>query len=103
MKNLTENKPSYIMMLIESIRLVNINTTSNEEEDFLLLTDLNDQEIKDIITPIVEGERKSEEYYTEEEDCDFYDNEGLVWALKEHYPNNLIIQYTIDSMDSLTI
>jgi len=94
MKNLTENKPSYIMILMESIRLVNINTTSCDEEDFLLVTDLTDNEIKDIVTPIVESEREGEEYY---------DNEGLFWALKTHYPNNLVIQYTIDSMDSLTI
>ena len=94
MKNLTENKPSYIMILMESIRLVNINTTSCDEEDFLLVTDLTDREIKDIVTPIVESEREGEEYY---------DNEGLFWALKTHYPNNLVIQYTIDSMDSLTI
>jgi hypothetical protein len=94
MKNLTENKPSYIMILMESIRLVNINTTSFDEEDFLLVTDLTDNEIKDIVTPIVESEREGEEYY---------DNEGLFWALKTHYPNNLVIQYTIDSMDSLTI
>jgi hypothetical protein len=94
MKNLTENKPSYILILMESIRLVNINTTSCDEEDFLLVTDLTDREIKDIVTPIVESEREGEEYY---------DNEGLFWALKTHYPTNLVIQYTIDSMDSLTI
>ena len=94
MKNLAENKPSYIMILMESIRLVNINTTSCDEEDFLLVTDLTDREIKDIVTPIVESEREGEEYY---------DNEGLFWALKTHYPTNLVIQYTNDSMDSLTI
>ena len=94
MKNLAENKPSYILILMESIRLVNINTTSCDEEDFLLVTDLTDREIKDIVTPIVESEREGEEYY---------DNEGLFWALKTHYPTNLVIQYTTDSMDSLTI
>ena len=98
MKNLTENKPSYIMILMESIRLVNINTTSCDEEDFLLVTDLNDDEIKDIIAPIVEAERENQE-----DERYFYDNEGLYWALKDHYPTNLVIQYTIDSMDSLTI
>lgn len=95
MKNLTENKPSeQIMILKESVNLIRVSTTSNEEEDFLLLTDLNDQEIKDIVTPIVEAEREGEEYY---------DNEGLVWALKDQYPNNLVIQYTLDGIDSLTI
>lgn len=100
MKNLTENKQ--IMILKESVNLIRVSTTSNEEEDFLLLTDLNDQEIKDIITPIVEKERESQDF-DDEENCDFYDNEGLVWALKDHYPNNLVIQYTLDGIDSLTI
>lgn len=98
MKNLTENKPSYILILMESIRLVNINTTSCDEEDFLLVTDLTDDEIQDIITPIVEAERENPE-----DEVHFYDNEGLFWALKTHYPTNLVIQYTTDSMDSLTI
>ena len=99
MKNLTENKPTkQILILKESVRLVRVSTTSCEEEDFLLLTDLTDDEIQDIINPIVEAERENPE-----DDVHFYDNEGLVWALKDHYPNNVIIQYTIDSLDSLTI
>jgi hypothetical protein len=103
MKNLTENKPTkQILILKESVNLIRVSTTSNEEEDFLLLTDLNDQEIKDIITPIVEKERESEDF-DDEENPDFYDNEGLVWALKDHYPNNLVIHYTLDGIDSLTI
>ena len=49
MKNLTENKPTkQILILKESVRLVRISTTSNDEEDFLLLTDLTDDEIQDI-------------------------------------------------------
>jgi hypothetical protein len=98
MKNLTENKPSYILILMELIRLVNINTTSCDEEDFLLVTDLTDNEIQDIITPIVEAERENPE-----DEVHFYDNEGLFWALKDHYPNNLVIHYTLDGIDSLTI
>jgi hypothetical protein len=99
MKNLTENKPTkQILILKESIRLVRVNTTSSDEEDFLLLTDLTDDEIQDIITPIVEAERENPE-----NEVHFYDNEGLFWALKENYSRNLIIQYTLDGIDSLTI
>jgi hypothetical protein len=99
MKNLTENKPTkQILILKESVRLVRINTTSCDEEDFLLLTDLTDDEIQDIITPIVEAERENPE-----DEVHFYDNEGLFWALKDQYPNNLVIQYTLDGIDSLTI
>ncbi len=99
MKNLTENKPTkQILILKESVRLVRVSTTSNDEEDFLLLTDLTDEEIQDIITPIVEAERENPE-----DDVHFYDNEGLVWALKDNYSRSLIIHYVIDGMDSLTI
>ena len=95
MKNLTENKPTkQILILKETIRLVRIKTTFWDEEDFLLITDLNDEEIQDIITPIVQAERDSEE---------FYDNETLYLALKENYPRNLIMQYTIDNINTLTI
>lgn len=96
MKNLTEQNT--ILLLKESIRLVRVSTTSNDEEDFLLITDLTDQQIEDIVTPIVEKERNEEQY--EEY---FYDNEGLVWALKDHYPYNLVDFYTIDNIDTLTI
>jgi len=92
---------NFTIINMDSIRLVRVNTTSSDEEDFLLVTDLNDEEIQDIVTPIVEAERESLE-----DDVDavhFYDNEGLVWALKDHYPNNVIIHYTNDSLDSLTI
>jgi hypothetical protein len=99
MKNLTENKPTkQILILKESVRLVRINTTSSDEEDFLLLTDLTDDEIQDIITPIVEAERENPE-----NEVHFYDNEGLFWALKENYSRSLIIHYTLDGIDSLTI
>ena len=95
MKNLTENKPTkQILILKETIRLVRIKTTFWDEEDFLLITDLNDEEIQDIITPIVQAEKDSEE---------FYDNETLYLALKENYPRNLIMQYTIDNINTLTI
>lgn len=95
---LDDNHSKNILLLKDSIRLVRVNTTSNDEEDFLLVTDLNDEEIQDIVTPIVEAERENPQ-----DDVHFYDNEGLVWALKDHYPNNLIIQYTIDNLDLLTI
>lgn len=99
MKNLTENKPTkQILILKESVRLVRVSTTSNDEEDFLLLTDLTDDEIQDIINPIVEAERENPD-----DEVYFYDNEGLFWALKENYSRSLIILYTLDGIDTLTI
>ena len=80
------------------LRLVQISTTSNVEEDFLLVTNLTDEEIEIVITPIVEKERREEQF--EEY---FYDNEGLYWALKSTYSNSIIQQYCLDQIDSITI
>jgi hypothetical protein len=80
------------------LRLVQISTTSNVEEDFLLVTNLTDEEIELVITPIVEKERREEQF-----EEFFYDNEGLYWALKTTYPNSIIQQYCLDQIDSITI
>lgn len=63
------------------MRLVNINTTAWKEEDFLLLTDLTDEQITKVIEPFVLAERKdpdNEENYS--------DNDILVIALNDEYP-----------------
>lgn len=78
----------------ENLRIVKVNTTAFEEEDFILLTTLNDDQIKEVIIPIVEAERN---------DGEDYDNDGLVWTLKEKYPNEMVEQYSIDSMDEISI
>jgi hypothetical protein len=80
------------------LRLVQISTTSNVEEDFLLVTNLTDEEIEVVITPIVEKERREEQF-----EEFFYDNEGLYWALKTTYPDSIIQQYCLDQIDSITI
>ena len=81
-------------MNLENLRIVKVNTTAFEEEDFILLTTLNDAQIKEVIIPIVEAERN---------DGENYDNDGLVWTLKEKYPNEIVEQYSIDSMDEISI
>lgn len=80
------------------LRLVQISTTSNVEEDFLLVTNLNDEQIEIVITPIVEKERREEQF-----EEFFYDNEGLYWALKTTYPDSIVQQYCLDQIDSITI
>lgn len=67
------------------MRVVRINTTAYEEEDFYLMTDLTDEQIEKVITPIVELERKEIWEYT---------NEELTDALIDKYPNNAIVMYT---------
>jgi len=78
----------------ENLRIVRVNTTAFKEEDFLVLTTLNDDQITQVITPIVNAERSGEEYY---------DNDGLVFALKDKYPKEVVEQYSIDDMDQLSI
>ncbi len=76
------------------MRLIRINTTAFEDEDFYLVTTLSDKQIEKVITPIVEEERNGGE---------FYDNEGLMWALKEAYPKAEVDMYTDSGIDTLSI
>jgi hypothetical protein len=66
-----------------------INTTAYNEEDFTLMTDLSKKEIVKVITPIVTKERKGGEEY---------DNETLIYALQEAYPDKDIFVYGIDEI-----
>jgi hypothetical protein len=86
-------------MKAEDIRVVEINTTAFEEENFILVTDLTDEEIGEVITPIVLAERNQ----IDNDDNVFYDNETLVSALLEKYPNNLISFYTKDTIELIEI
>lgn len=60
------------------MNIFKINTTAFEEEDFYLLTDLSEQDIIEVITPLVNQERDGYEDY---------DNESLVYALEKRFPN----------------
>lgn len=63
------------------MQVIRINTTAFEEEDFHLLTDLSEDDLYEVIMPIVNEERDGEGYY---------DNEDLYMALKKRYPHNLV-------------
>ena len=67
------------------MNIFRINTTAYEEEDFFLLTDLTEDKIEKVISPIVELERNDESYYTNEELTD-----ELILA----YPQAFIRMYT---------
>lgn len=60
------------------MRTIRISTTAYREEDFYLLTNLSEQDIVEVIMPIVNAERDGYEEY---------DNEMLVEALNKRYPN----------------
>jgi len=79
---------------MKNIRLVEINTTAFEGENIMLITDLTDEQIKKVIIPIVEQERNDEGEY---------DNDTLCEALREVYPNNVVLDYASDNFDKITI
>ena len=63
------------------MKLFKINTTAYEEGDFFLLTDLTEQDITEVVHPIVMAERDGYEEY---------ENETLLDALRSRYPNKKI-------------
>jgi hypothetical protein len=66
------------------MEIYRISTTAYEEEDFFLLTDLTEQEIAEVVTPIVELERN---------EVQEYDNDMLVENLELAYPSAFIKVY----------
>jgi len=82
----------------KNIRIVEVNTTAYEEENFILLTDLSDEQIEEVIRPIVDKERNE----TDEEEF-YYDNEELFNLLEQAYPNNIVIFYTDKDFDTIEI
>lgn len=76
------------------MRIIQINTTAFNEEDFLLLTDLTHEQIIDIIEPIVLLERIG---------IRDYNNDDLIEALMMAYPDNLIKMYIYDHLDLISI
>lgn len=73
------------------MKIFKINTTAYEEEDFFLLTDLTEQDITEVINPIVMAERDGYEEY---------DNETIIIALRKRFPKNSIT--FIEEIDVLT-
>lgn len=63
------------------MKLYKVNTTAYEEEDFFLLTDLKEQDITEVVNPIVMAERDGYEEY---------DNATIISALQKRYPKNKI-------------
>ena len=76
------------------MRIIQINTTAFNEEDFLLLTDLTHEQIIEVIEPIVLLERSG---------VRDYNNDDLVYALEMAYPDNLIKMYIYDHLDLISI
>jgi hypothetical protein len=67
------------------MQVFRINTTAYEEEDFYLLTDLTEQDIVEVINPLVMQERDGYEEY---------DNDILLNALKKRFHKAKIFMFT---------
>jgi hypothetical protein len=78
---------------MENLRLVVINTTAYSEENLTLITDLTDEQIIEVVTPIVEEERNDDVEY---------DNDDLVIALINKFHQTNYIQQVIEA-DEVTI
>lgn len=81
--------------MIEKIRVVEVSQNSWEEENLLLLTTLTDEQIKSVLTPLLEEERESEDGEV------IYSNEDMASILGDKYPNDIVILY--GEPDSLTL
>lgn len=66
------------------MNIFRVNTTAYTEEDFYLQTELEEQDIVEVIMPIVNAERDGYEDY---------DNEMILDALKKRYPRKKIELY----------
>jgi len=61
------------------MNIFRVQTTAFGEEDFYLLTDLTEEDIVEVVMPLVNAERDGE---------DFYDNDKILSQLKKRYPRN---------------
>jgi hypothetical protein len=77
---------------LEKMRVIRINTTAWIEEDFYLVTTLDDDQIAEVIQPIVNAERDGE--------GEQYDNDMLLLALRDRFPLDYTDMYT--EFDKLT-
>ena len=66
------------------MNIFKIQTTAYEQEDFFLHTELEEQDIVEVINPIVMAERDGYEVY---------DNESLLNALEKRFPKKKIELY----------
>lgn len=80
-------------MTNQKLRIVSVKTTAFDEENFILFTDLTDEQISNAIEPIVLAEREDAE--------NWYDNDILTQAIEDAYPDNYI--HAFKGLDKLEI
>jgi hypothetical protein len=73
--------------MIEKLRVVEVSQNSWQEENLLLLTTLTDEQIKIVLSPLVEEERNAEEGEV------IYANDDMAQILRDKYPNDIVVLY----------
>lgn len=73
--------------IIDKIRIVEISQNSWDEENLLLLTTLDDEQIKVVLLPLLEEERNDENGEV------LYANDDMVSILSEKYPDDIVVLY----------
>jgi hypothetical protein len=74
--------------LSKHIRIVEVRQNSCEEENLLLLTTLTDYKIIQVLEPLLEEERNSEDGEV------IYANDDMASKLSEAYPLDIVILYS---------
>ena len=69
------------MQDLNQMNIFRINTSAWEDEDFYIMTSLNEAKIRKVIDPMVQYERENET---------MYDNEEYLIALREKYPRSVV-------------
>lgn len=73
--------------IIDKIRIVEVSQNSWDEENLLLLTTLDDEQIKVVLLPLLEEERNDENGEV------LYANDDMANILSEKYPDDIVILY----------
>lgn len=73
--------------IIQKIRIVDVAQNSCAEENLLLLTTLNDEQIEAVLIPLLKEEREDETGEV------IYTNDDMASILGVKYPNDIVILY----------
>lgn len=73
--------------IIDNIRVVNVSQNSWQDEDLLLLTTLNDEQIETTLCPLVDEERQDKSGEV------IYSNEDMANILSKKYPDDIVVLY----------
>jgi len=73
--------------IVEKIRIVEVYQNSWDEENLLLLTTLTDEQITNVLDPLIEEERANELGEI------LYPNDTMVQILNDKYPNDIVVLY----------